>query len=40
VRATARYWASAIDQVKFEESNHQRVTELGQALSYWLARDL
>ena len=40
VRATARYWASAIDQVKFEESNHRRVTELGQALSYWLVRDL
>ena len=40
VRATARYWASAIDQVRFEESNHRRVTELGQALAYWLARDL
>ena len=40
VRATARYWASAIDQVRFEESNHRRVTQLGQALSYWLARDL
>ena len=40
VRATARYWASAVDQVRFEESNHRRVTELGQALAYWLARDL
>jgi hypothetical protein len=40
VRATARYWASAIDQVRFEESNHRRVTQLVQALSYWLARDL
>src|SRR5271163_2036255 len=40
VRATARYWASAIDQVRFEESNHRRVTQLAQALSYWLARDL
>jgi hypothetical protein len=39
VRATARYWASAVDQVRFEESNHRRVTELGQALAYWLARD-
>ena len=40
VRATARYWASAVDQVRFEESNHRRVNELGQALAYWLARDL
>ena len=40
VRATARYWASAVDQVRFEESNRRRVTELGQALAYWLARDL
>ena len=39
VRATARYWASAVDQVRFEESNYRRVTELGQALAYWLARD-
>jgi hypothetical protein len=40
VRATARYQASAVDQVRFEESNHQRVTQLGRALTYWLARDL
>ena len=40
VRATARYQASAIDQVRFEESNHRRVTQLGQALTHWLARDL
>ena len=40
VRATARYEASAIDQVRFEESNHRRVTQLGQALAYWLVRDL
>ncbi len=40
VRATARYYASAIDQVMFEESNHRRVTLLVQALTYWLARDL
>ena len=39
VRATSRYWASAIDQTMFEQSNHRRVTELGQALTYWLARD-
>ena len=40
VRATAKYQASAIDQAMFEESNHRRVTQLVQALTYWLARDL
>lgn len=40
VRASAKYQASAIDQVMFEESNHRRVTQLVQALTYWLARDL
>jgi hypothetical protein len=40
VRASARYQVSAVDQVMFEESNHRRVTQLVQALAYWLARDL
>jgi hypothetical protein len=40
MRATSRYWASAIDQTQFEESNRHRVTLLVQALAYWLARDL
>jgi hypothetical protein len=40
VRATARYYASPIDRAMFEESNHRRVTQLVQALTYWLARDL
>ena len=40
VRATSRYWASAVDQTQFEASNRQRVTLLVQALAYWLARDL
>jgi adenosylmethionine-8-amino-7-oxononanoate aminotransferase len=40
VRAAARYQVSAVDQVMFEESNHRRVTQLVQALTYWLARDL
>ena len=40
VRATSRYWASAIDQTEFEQSNHRRVMEAVQALTYWLARDL
>lgn len=40
VRAITRYQASAVDQALFEESNHRRVTQLEQALAYWLARDL
>ena len=40
VRATARYWASAIDPTMFEESNRRRVTQLMQALANWLAKDL
>ena len=40
VRATARYQVSATDKEMIEESNHRRVTQLAQALSYWLARDL
>ena len=38
VRAITRYQASAVDQVMFQESNHRRVTQLVQALTYWLAR--
>src|SRR5208282_3863900 len=40
LRATARYQVSAIDQALVEQSNRQRVTQLVQALTYWLARDL
>ena len=40
VRATAKYHLSAVDQAMFEESNHRRVTELVQALTYWLGRGL
>jgi hypothetical protein len=40
VRATTRYQASAVDQALVDESNRQRVTQLVQALTYWLARDL
>ena len=31
---------SAVDQARFEQSNHRRVTQLVQSLTYWLARDL
>ena len=40
LRATTRYQVSAVDQTMVEESNRRRVTQLLQALSYWLARDL
>jgi hypothetical protein len=40
VRATSRYQVSAVDQVRFEESNHRRVTRAMQALTFWLAKDL
>jgi hypothetical protein len=40
LRATARYQFSAIDQAMVEESNRQRVTQVLQGLTYWLARDL
>ena len=40
LRATTRYLVSAIDQTMVEESNRQRVTQLLQALTYWLGRDL
>jgi hypothetical protein len=40
VRATTKYQASAIDKTLVERSNRERVTQLVQALTYWLARDL
>jgi hypothetical protein len=40
VRATSRYWASAIDQARFEQSNHARVSAVAQALAFWIAHDL
>jgi hypothetical protein len=40
VRATTKYQASAVDQTLVERSNRERVTQLMQALTFWLARDL
>jgi hypothetical protein len=40
VRATSRYWASAIDQALFEQSNHARVSAVVRALAFWIARDV
>jgi len=39
VRAITRYQISAVDQVMVQETNHRRVTQLVQALTYWIARD-
>ena len=40
VRATSRYWASAIDPAMIAQSNHARVSAAVQALAFWIARDL
>jgi hypothetical protein len=40
VRATSRYWASAIDPATIVEANHARVSAATQALAFWIARDL
>jgi hypothetical protein len=40
VRATSRYWASAIDAATIAQSNHARVSAVAQALAFWIARDL
>ena len=40
VRATSRYWASAIDQALIEQSNHARVSAVVRALAFWIARDV
>ena len=39
VRATSRYWASAIDAATIARSNHARVSAAAQALAFWIARD-
>jgi hypothetical protein len=39
VRATSRYWASAIDAATIAQSNHIRVSAAAQALAFWIARD-
>jgi hypothetical protein len=39
VRATSTYFASPIDQTMIDQSNHYRVSQLVQALTYWLAQD-
>jgi len=36
VRATSTYLSSPIDQTMIEQSNHDRVSQLVQALAYWI----
>jgi hypothetical protein len=40
VRASTTYYASPVDQTMIEQSNHDRVSALAQALAFWIARDL
>ena len=39
VRATSRYWATAIDPATIARSNHARVSAAVQALAFWIAGD-
>jgi hypothetical protein len=39
VRATSTYYSSPIDQTMIDQSNHYRVSQLVQALTYWLSGD-
>jgi hypothetical protein len=40
VRATSRYWVSAIDAATIAQSNHARVSAAVQALASWIAQGL
>ena len=39
VRATNSYYPSPVDQTMIERTNRLRVTQLSQALAYWIAQD-
>ena len=38
VRASVSYFSSPVDQTMIEQSNHDRVSQLVQALAYWVAK--
>lgn len=38
IRATTSYYTNPIDQTMIERSNRDRVSQLTQALAYWIAR--
>jgi hypothetical protein len=39
VRATSTYYPMQVDQTMVDQSNHERVTQLTEALAYWIAQD-
>jgi hypothetical protein len=39
VRATSTYYSMPVDQTMIEQSNRERVSQLTEALAYWIAQD-
>ncbi len=39
IRATTSYYPSPVDQTMIEQSNHDRVSQLTQALADWISQD-
>jgi hypothetical protein len=39
IRATSSYYSTPVDQTMIEASNRERVSQLTQALTYWIAHD-
>jgi len=39
VRATSTYYSMPVDQTMIEQSNRDRVSQLTEALAYWIAQD-
>jgi hypothetical protein len=37
IRATSSYYSTPVDQTMIEVSNRERVSQLTQALTYWIA---
>ena len=38
IRATSSYYSTPVDQTMIERSNRERVSQLTQALTFWIAR--
>jgi hypothetical protein len=39
VRATSTYYPMAVNDAMIEQSNHDRISQLTEALAYWIAQD-
>jgi hypothetical protein len=39
VRATSTYYPMPVDQTMIEQSNRDRISQLTEALAYWIAQD-